>query len=113
MVFLLPSNLSDTTSASAVVHATHRQPVPESVYDYGGPSPNSESLLNSVDNKRALTQLGEQLKWNDLGRSIASSPSNGSSISGTAKAQKEVGFGWWEKAKHAQRQTIRDGGMYI
>lgn len=114
LILLFPSNLSDATSASVIVHSTHRQPVPDSVYDYGGPLPGSDNLLSSAQNRQALTQLGESWGWASFGwrtPQLTTGGQKGRKARGSHTSQ--AGFGWWEEAKRAQRQTIADGGMYI
>lgn len=111
-MLLFPSNLSDSTSASVIVHATHRQPVPESVYDYGGPLPGSENLLDSADNRSVLSDLGAMLGWTKFGWHVPDLAKTRQKGGSSPHTTSQAGFGWWEEAKRAHRQAIADGGMY-
>lgn len=112
-MLLFPSNLSDSTSAYVVVHSAHRQPVPDGIYDYGGPLPSSESLLAREDNRRALTDLSQKLGWAKFGWTVPSSSNREPKSHKGSQSRNQAGFGWWEEAKWAQRQAVADGGMYI
>lgn len=112
LVLLLPSNLSDSTSASVIVHATHKQPVPDSIYDYGGPLPGSENLLESAENRTALSRLGTSLGWTEFGWQMPDFSRVRQKRRGDMQVASQAGFGWWSEAKRVHRQAVAEGGMY-
>ncbi|KAK9895379.1 hypothetical protein P389DRAFT_197439 [Cystobasidium minutum MCA 4210] len=112
-ILLFPSNLSDSTSASVIVHSTHRQLVPDGIYDYGGPLPGAESLLASTENRQALADLGQTFGWASFGWKVPSFSATAHKVQKMKVASSEAGFGWWEQAKRSHRQALAEGGMYL
>ena len=86
---------------------------PETIYDYGGPSPHSSSSLISTQNATTLQAVGEELEWTKLGWSIATLKENLGKSGSRKQATSPAGFGWYKEERRMGQRVIGEGGMYI
>lgn len=121
LILLFPSNLPTTGAASTASHTARRQLAPVEIYDYGGPSPYSDSSIDSSRNSQdSLTKLASLLGWEQVGWKLSTLTSKAGkqggrsrSRSNAAAPKRESGFGWWKEERRIGEREIGEGGMYI
>jgi len=129
LLLLLPSQHGDPTSHNSTLqHAASRQStVPESIYDYGGPSPYAASLLASPENLAALRRLSDGLQWqtriawqvpskeklSSIGKLKGRRDGAGRGATTTKLDSSQAGFGWLREERRLGEREIGEGGMYM
>ncbi len=110
LLLLFPTNLSDSTSSSLISHSARRQQAPEQIYDFGGPSPHSETISSTDE----LRKVAESLDWAQLGWKMPETPRES-----RAKRDRKpdsaspAGFGWWKEQRRLGEREIGEGAMYL
>jgi hypothetical protein len=112
-VFLFPSNSASIQTNNTFSHSSLRQSIPETIYDYGGPSPHSSSSMTSDHNSSVLAALGEELGWTKSGWSIATLKDRLAKSGHRNQAASPAGFGWYKEERRVGQRVIGEGGMYI